>query len=173
MKQNKNNVIEDSGLKAYINQQINEVENFLIDVNMNPLSDIEEFDDEDEELLVADEAAVELEAQEEGTAEEDGTRIVEVIVTVEKMDVKKTLKRLKKSEEVPEDFDAKFCYTMSVTTNDKTITAYGLDDNEFDTVKNAKEKLLTHLNAMAEESISTKDHLAEVDHYLSGNTNLH
>lgn len=120
--------LTESELKAFIYQQVNELENYLSS---------------------------------------------ESTITVLSKNAKKVIKKLKKNEEIAEDFSAEFCYEFNLEDSGEKLNTYGLADSPIEAISIAKDKMLKQLILIQNEIISSSEHINEINQYLNGGNTKH
>jgi len=105
-------------------------------------------------------------------------------ITVEEKNAKKTIRKMKKNEEIESDFNAVYCYQFSLEFNvgpatedgpDQTerLNTFGLSDDPYEAIKIAKNKMMNQLQVINSQLVSNEDRLNEINSYINKTNTKH
>ena len=85
----------------------------------------------------------------------------------------KIINKMKKTNELPEDFKANFCFEIVLQEGDQRIRSYGLHDDEFLALGIAKDKMVKQLSHIHNEVVTTAERVNEINSYINGSMTKH
>lgn len=97
----------------------------------------------------------------------------ESTITVLSKNAKKVIRKLKKNDEIAEDFSAEFCYEFNLEDSGEKLNTYGLANSPIEAISIAKDKMLKQLILIQNEIISSSEHINEINQYLNGGNIKH